>query len=134
MPNFKLECEHRTAWDCELDNRVTMEFNKETLTEVIAQFQDFLRGCGYYFDGNLEIVDHSEEQLFEDDQQSARVFDTMASSLTSESFTVNLPDYGAAQPISIDLSGFTSTTCPVCKLDANVMSRHKCFDPKCGLK
>ena len=56
MPSFKFECEHRTAWDSTLEVRHTTECEYEQLDDVIGAFQDFLRGCGYYFDGNLEIV------------------------------------------------------------------------------
>ena len=116
MPNFTLTCEHRTPWDCELDSKVTMEFNKETLTDVIAQFQDFLRGCGYYFDGNLEIVEH-EIESYKLDPSAYQAFNTMASSL------MNPPEQQT-----------TCGNCPVCKLDSGIMQRHQCFDPKCGLK
>jgi len=124
MPNFTLTCEHRKPWDESLDTRITVEFDKETLTEVIDQFQDFLRGCGYYFDGHLEIVTDEEAEVDDeayfwltDTHDGARAFDNMASSL------MNPPEQQT-----------TCSNCPVCKLDAEVMSRHKCFDPKCGLK
>jgi len=31
------------------------------LTEVMEEFQYFLKGCGYVFDGDLEIVENEEE-------------------------------------------------------------------------
>jgi hypothetical protein len=68
MPNFKFECEHSNAWDQTLDSKVTMEFDKEFLPDVIEQFEQFLRGCGYYFDGRLELVeDEPVEQEFNND-------------------------------------------------------------------
>ena len=39
----------------------TVEFESDTLDSVIQEFEMFLRGCGYYFDGNLEIVNDDEE-------------------------------------------------------------------------
>ena len=36
---------------------ITFKFEEEMLYDVLAQFKEFLRGCGYYFDGELEIVD-----------------------------------------------------------------------------
>ena len=125
MPNFTLTCEHRTAWDATLDSRVTMEFEKETLTEVIDQFQDFLRGCGYYFDGRLEIVtdeDVEVDDFFGNAKQSARAFDNMANSL--------MKDYSPQVAAQNETCGL----CPVCKLDKNIMQRHQCFDAKCGLR
>jgi hypothetical protein len=34
-----------------------IEFEAETLTDILEQFEMFLRGCGYVFDGQLDIVD-----------------------------------------------------------------------------
>jgi hypothetical protein len=34
----------------------TFEFNADTLDSVIGEFETFLRGCGYNFEGNLEFV------------------------------------------------------------------------------
>lgn len=31
------------------------------LTEVIDEFEAFLRGCGFVFDGHLEVVDDKDE-------------------------------------------------------------------------
>lgn len=72
MPKFKFECEHRNVWDQTLDSKVTMEFEKEFLSYVIEQFEQFLRGCGYYFDGHLEIV---EEESYKEDPWIADVGD-----------------------------------------------------------
>ena len=42
--------------------------DKNYLPDILQEFQDFLRGCGYYFDGNLDIV--NEEQGAEDESQT----------------------------------------------------------------
>jgi len=34
-----------------------VQTNAHVLPEVLEEFQTFLRGCGYYFNGNLEIID-----------------------------------------------------------------------------
>lgn len=28
-----------------------------TLTDLLAEFEDFLRGCGYQFNGSIEVVE-----------------------------------------------------------------------------
>jgi len=33
------------------------EFDSDYLYDVIDRFEEFLRGCGFFFDGRLEIVD-----------------------------------------------------------------------------
>lgn len=53
MPKFKLICDH----SCDLDTHVvTHEFDAEYIGDVLDQFKHFLRGAGYYFDGEIEIV------------------------------------------------------------------------------
>ncbi len=37
--------------------KVTHEFEADTIEEVCAQFEDFLRGAGFHFDGHLDIID-----------------------------------------------------------------------------
>jgi glutaredoxin-related protein len=35
----------------------TMEFESVDLGEIVANFEDFLRGCGFRFDGVLDFVE-----------------------------------------------------------------------------
>ena len=51
MPDFKLQCNH--PYSSTLN---TLEFEAETLTEVIAYLDQFLRGCGYHYDGFIDVV------------------------------------------------------------------------------
>ena len=56
MPKFTLEClTEGDVYGAERKNTVT--FSEEGLYEVLGELQDFLRGCGYYFEGELMIVD-----------------------------------------------------------------------------
>jgi hypothetical protein len=48
----------------EITSTSTLEFEEEFLSDVVENFQMFLRGCGYYFDGNLDFV--KEDTMFED--------------------------------------------------------------------
>lgn len=70
MPNFKLECEHRFPWDESLDIRNTTEFNYDHIDSVLQGMTDFLRGCGFVFDGELQIVDETKpNRIVNDDMQ-----------------------------------------------------------------
>ena len=40
-------------------SKTTVEFEADTLDEVLGQFTQFLRGAGFCFDGDVEIVDNS---------------------------------------------------------------------------
>ena len=35
----------------------SMSFKTQTMTEVLENFEDFLRGCGFNFDGHLDFVE-----------------------------------------------------------------------------
>ena len=36
--------------------KISHEFEAESLDQILGQFTDFLRGAGFHFDGNIEIV------------------------------------------------------------------------------
>jgi len=55
MPKFTFICEHSGP-----HNRNTHEIEAEFLDDVVQEFETFLRGSGFYFDGNLDFV---EEQV-----------------------------------------------------------------------
>lgn len=46
--------------------KTTVEFEADTLDEVLGQFTQFLRGAGFYFEGDVEIVDNSLPLTIED--------------------------------------------------------------------
>ena len=56
MPKFTLIAEHIDEDTCQTYSKVTHEFYHETLDEVVVSLQEFLRGVGYYFEGDLLIV------------------------------------------------------------------------------
>ena len=136
MPNFKLECEHRNPWDESLDVRNTTEFNYVSLSDILPAFEDFLRGCGFVFEGHLDFVQDEEETTGCENncegcecgtnEKSAEwnwtVNQLMKGPITLEdvtkedkdvfvspgSFTVNLADVGAAAP-TITVGGGVDT-------------------------
>jgi hypothetical protein len=58
MPKFKFVCDHSNQFVDEL--LVVQECKVESLPEVLENFEMFLRGCGYHFDGVLDIVPTDE--------------------------------------------------------------------------
>lgn len=46
--------------------KMTTLHNEQSLTDLLEMFQDFLKGCGFSFDGNIEIVPHLEDVQEED--------------------------------------------------------------------
>jgi len=39
---------------------VFIEFKAQTLPEIFTHFEDFLRGCGFRFDGVLDFVEDED--------------------------------------------------------------------------
>ena len=128
MPKFTLTCEH----DGPVGSKNTLEFEADFLPTVLEHFRQFLKGCSFEFDGELEIVgldyykepepDYPDE--YEEDDVGEQVFDNMAASLMASSHkddTISIT--------SLDLSD----KCSVCGLPAAIMQRSQCFDANCGL-
>ena len=57
MPKFTLIAEHDDA------HKITYEFNKDYLPEVLQDIELFLRGVGFFFDGQLDFVNDFDEQI-----------------------------------------------------------------------
>jgi hypothetical protein len=55
MPKFTFIAEHSTG------EKVTTEFDKEHISDVVENFEMFLRGAGFHFSGNLEFVEEEYE-------------------------------------------------------------------------
>lgn len=55
---FKFVCEHEEG------DTVTHEFDKVLLSDVLMRMQDFLKGCGYVFDGTLDIIEDDAPSLY----------------------------------------------------------------------
>ena len=125
MPKFTLTCEH----DGPVGSKNTLEFEADFLPTVLEHFRQFLKGCTFEFDGELDIVgldyykkpelDYPDE--YEEDYVGAQVFDNMASSLMKS-------------PLDEVATFSLEEKCSVCGLPVAIMQRNKCFDPKCGIK
>lgn len=60
MNYFKLVHIYTNLIDEQERSRVTVEFEHDTLTEVLEEMEHFLLACGYKFDGRLTIVEDDE--------------------------------------------------------------------------
>ena len=84
MSYMTFTCENRNPWDESLDSKVTFETNKETLPEILEDFEMFLRGAGFHFDGQIDIVeqvDYNEinsmlADLAESEAQAQRIYES----------------------------------------------------------
>ena len=40
--------------------KINMEFEGETLEDILEEFSMFLRGCGFVIDGTLDVIPYEE--------------------------------------------------------------------------
>jgi hypothetical protein len=110
--------------------KTTTEFEVDFLPEVLENFELFLRGAGFVFDGKVEIYDESAGITIEPHNSDYDVdYDTnfgtddMAQSYAAFDQVVgNHIDY---------LNSKRNDICTTCGLSSAVMEGHKCYDPAC---
>ena len=99
-------------------SKVTVEFESVSLMEVIEQFEYFLRGSSFVFDGYVDIVE--PEELSDSDIEDLndvgeKVFANMVDGLNG-------------------ISASEDELCNVCGISKGRMEGHKCWDEKCPMK
>ena len=55
MPKFKFECQHESG------EKITYESDKIYIFDVLEDFQNFLKGAGFIFDGVIDVVKDTVE-------------------------------------------------------------------------
>jgi hypothetical protein len=60
-PTFVLK-HYDVDWSTKIvRSEVTVEFDEIALSEILPVIEQFLRGCGYVFDGHLDIVNYEDQ-------------------------------------------------------------------------
>ena len=109
-------------------SETTIEFTADSLMTVLEQFEFFLKGSGFYFNGKLDIVNEDE---WNEDNDGVEEFETPQSDSFSDEQAkqrwnatihslMNPPRFRANAP-----------TCEVCGLNKEMMATHHCYDDNC---
>ena len=114
MAKYTFICEQESDPYADIvESKRTVEFYADSLNQILSEFETFLRGSGYHFDGNIDVV---EEESYEEYRKESE-FDFSSipqnnwpfgdlkpasaasddSIYVSDDIEINL-DYGAAQP------------------------------------
>ena len=113
-------------------SKKTVEFNGESLDGIISEFEMFLKGCGFQFNGQLDFVENQDESEWVTDE-----WDTPQQILLQESdpwtAVVNRHEDELDQKYLDEVFGSSHNICPVCKLSKDTMKSHKCWDNKCPM-
>ena len=136
------------------NTETTVEFNADTLSSVLEQFELFLRGAGFYPSGTLDFIDengceewHNEEfetpvhpwtQTLRDDvewpfpkqKQPESIYDGDLNSPSAAAWQGVAPS--VAMQWTVDqLMKKPSENCSVCGISLETMKNQKCWDKFC---
>ena len=123
MARYTFTCEHLDydmfrGEENGVASKHTTEFSADTLETMLENFELFLRGSGFVFDGVIDVVKPESDNFENEEEPNTRVMDHIVADLLQQKETEELK-------IGI---------CEVCKLPIDVMLRHSCFEDICPLK
>jgi hypothetical protein len=109
-------------------SETTIEFTADSLMTVLEQFEFFLKGSGFYFNGKLDIVNEDE---WNEDNDGVEEFETpQYDSFSAEQAKQrwNATIHSLMNPPRFRAN---ATTCEVCGLNKEMMATHHCYDDNC---
>ena len=132
----------------------TVDFNADSLTEVLDQFELFLRGSGFYFTGKLDFVNdddcepewHNEE--FDTPKEETHVWTQTLRSDAEWPFPKQRPTQeewnGVAPSVAMQWTAnelmkgpmtvqSIAEKCSICGINLESMKNQKCWDVKCPI-
>jgi hypothetical protein len=119
----------KLTFTCQHDDnsRNTLETQSNYLPDILLDFEMFLRGSGFRFDGDVAIIDDDtppwnplqEILLQEENDPWSKV--------------VGRHEEELEQQYLNNVFGSSDHLCPVCKLSRKTMEGHKCWDPNCPI-
>lgn len=86
--------------------KTSMQFEADSIEDVLMYFTDFLRGAGYHFDGQVDIIPTDDFQV----------------SIEESDLEKELP-----------FANYGGEKCSVCGLTRQAMGQAPCHDVRCGL-
>ena len=124
-----LKCEQPTydvftGKEGSIERTVIHEFVAPSLADALENYEMFLRGIGFHFDGQLdivtdEVVEDNNNYQSVDEQISSQVFEQMVGSLVNN-----------AKVGPIDQTQDVEN-CSRCGLSKSLMQQHVCWDNIC---
>jgi hypothetical protein len=113
-----------TGKEGSIERTVIHEFVAPSLSDALENYEMFLRGIGFHFDGQLDIVtDEVVEDTIEyqgvDEQKSSQVMNQMVDQLLKNANVQSLQSEGS------------ENICSRCGLSKTLMQQHVCWDNIC---
>jgi hypothetical protein len=130
MSKFTFICQEESMpFVHSIQSKRTVEFNAETLDDILNEFEMFLRGAGFHFNGQLDIVNVDE---WNEDSDGIEEFKTPQFQFDEEEIKkrwdatiqsmMNPPKFRASEE-----------KCSVCNIAKSQMKGHRCWDTKCPI-
>jgi hypothetical protein len=130
MSKFTFVCQEESMpFVHSTQSKRTVEFNAETLDDILNEFEMFLRGAGFHFNGQLDIVNVDE---WNEDSDGIEEFETPQFQFDEEEIKkrwdatiqsmMNPPKFRASEE-----------KCSVCNIAKSQMKGHRCWDTKCPI-
>jgi hypothetical protein len=119
MSKFTFVCQEESMpFVHSIQSKRTVEFNAETLDDILNEFEMFLRGAGFHFEGHLDFVNEDDFIQFENEEDDLEESNQRWASTVHS--LMNPPRFRA-----------NATTCEVCGLNKEMMATHHCYDDNC---
>jgi hypothetical protein len=131
MARYTFTCEHLDydmfrGEENGVASKHTTEFSADTLETMLENFELFLRGSGFHFDGVLDVVKPEEDDLtnfgFSTDYENDEPVNYAWSKIVERHMT------------DMENDEIQRGACEICKLPLETMLQHNCFDEQCPLK
>lgn len=117
MSKFTFVCQEESMpFVHSIQSKRTVEFDAETLDDILNEFEMFLRGAGFHFEGRLDIVNEDDYTQPEEESETTQ---TGSWEWTVHSL-MNPPKFRA-----------DTVNCEVCGLNKERMKSHNCYDDNC---
>ena len=104
-------------WEYKTEQFKVERNSDKTCDDILNEFEMFLRGAGFHFEGRLDIVNEDE---WNEDNDGDEEFQTTQTG--SWEWTVNS---------LMNPPKFRANGCEVCGLDKSMMKSHNCYDDNC---
>ncbi len=119
MSKFTFVCQEESMpFVHSIQSKKSVEFNAETLDDILNEFEMFLRGAGFHFEGHLDFVNEDDFIQFENEEDDLEESNQRWASTVHS--LMNPPKFRA-----------NATTGEVCGLNKEMMATHHCYDDNC---
>ena len=118
MARYTFTCEHFdyndwTGEETGVISKTVTEFRADEMITMLENFESFLRGAGFVFDGHIDVVEPEPESIGTNTSVWNRIVADHLTFLESKEVQGN---------------------CEVCNLPKSVMATNKCYDQNCPVQ